>query len=148
MLFGRRRMGKTHLSVELVRPFPLHKVWVYDPKRDPKLDAFPHFDLDNEPPQSDCVWLFDEFNMVCNPNRFERPWIKKGVTAGAHHNITVIANTQIPMDIHKSCRALATRVCIFRTTEHDHLQYMARNWGNEVWKARDLPPRKFLHIIP
>ncbi len=147
LILGRRGIGKSYLSADLARSWPLAHVWTFNPRSDKHLNCFPRFDFERKPPLENSLLVFDEFSMVCRPNFWRMDWLEDVVSQGRHCNVGIIANVQRPQKMHVDCQALFTRAYIGHTTKKKDLVYMADFLGDAVFDAINLPPRKFIEII-
>lgn len=147
LIFGRRGVGKTFLSVELARSWPMAQVWTFNPRHDPKLSGFPSWDLKHPPPLRNVLLLVDEFNLVCRPNKWRAPWVEDACSGGRHSNVGIIGNVQRPQMIHTDLHSLFTAVYIGQTTRQGDIDYLVRAFGADAAGAAALAPREFIEII-
>jgi hypothetical protein len=148
LIFGRRGVGKTYLAAKLAGAWPLSHVFAFNPANDEKLRVFQSCDVDRPPGLKDCLLVLDELDLLVRPNMYHAPWLQSAVRRGRHTYTSIIGCALRPQLLHRDFATLATRIYIGTMTGDRDLEYCVRNWGEQCLRARGLPARKFLDIIP
>ena len=142
---GTTAVGKSHLAADLASAWPLSDVYVHNPANDKKLKMYSHIDLDNPPKSYDGkLFVLDEADLLCSPQKFFKPWVKEVILRGRHVNCATIVCTVAPQLVHRCMRTLWTDAYLFQLHGEREVKHCVSIWGPECWRLPSLEPRKFL----
>lgn len=126
----------------LAKQWPTARILAHDP-----FAQFAAPSIDSREPEPGDLLLLDEVDLLCNPAGYtERYPVREWVHYCRHMQLTIVAASRRPPNIHRDLTALADVVYLGQITEPRDIDYCVRYFGETARDAPALAPYQFIEL--
>jgi len=91
------------------------------------------------------VFALDEMDAICDPSAGKKNTVRRLMNYGRQRGYIILGATRRPHQAHPDCRAMATRLIIFKPGTPEDAEYLSKWLGSDVG-ARAMALPRYQHL--